>query len=380
MNQHLTNGFNSMAGPDENHIEKLMSQRILKARVYQPPAFKEKGLRLYLNENLFGPSPKCLSALKNIKPEQLYLYHYNIDESLGKSISKVLGVEYEQVFTNHGTSAIIQQIFQGVLDAGDCVYLPKPGWDYYRCVSETLGAKIQYYSIDENDDSFSFNVNKMVDNIKKIKPKLVVITSPNMPSGNTITYEQLSIIADSIKNGVLLLDEAYYGFSKDYSMNLPRILSEYENIIVTRTFSKLYGLASARVGFGVTNGHLCKMFKKIGPLFGLPWISQQLAKIALEDNKYYEGMCNRISNIRERFYEDVNNLGMQAYKSKANFVLVNAKGYSAKDLITFCCENGYIIRSCIGYGLANHIRVSIGKEEHMNDIAGLFKKFVGESK
>lgn len=353
------------------------SSAIVSARTYQPPIFEKQGHRLYMNENLFGPSPACIDILRNITPEQLALYPYGGDDLLVRTIAESLSVEPSQVLVNQGAASVIQQLFQTLLEEGDTVLLPQPGWDYYRGVTETLGGRVGYYQLTEGDNLYDFDLDSIVGAIDQLRPKVIVVTSPNMPTGNMMDLADLKRLARYASHSIILLDEAYYGFTEGPHFSESELLADHPNIVIGRTFSKMYGLASARIGYALCNSGLAEMMKKAAPLFGISWLSQQVAAAALRDVDYYERMKQSTIAVRENFRKRVNEIeGMWAYPSEANFVLIRLTGWSAEAIMNHCRDNSYLIRDCKGYKLMSHLRISIGTQEHMDRVMSLLLEFV----
>lgn len=372
MSQNYENGVLIQQDPKCNP-DKLILSSIQDARVYQAPVFEQEGQRLYMNENLFGPSPNCLEALSSLSKSNLALYSYGGDYHLKDTIANLLNISVDEIIINNGAASMIHQIIQSFIGEGDTALIPKPGWGYYQGVIETNGGRTEYYSFIEKEDQFLFNIDGLISKIEEVNPKLLIITSPNMPTGNIISYADLSKIASSLKNGVLLLDEAYYGFSSEV-LSVSKLLKKHPNIIFIRTFSKLYGLANARVGVAFCQKSLCNLIQKISPLFGISGISQAVAIAALKDQDYYKNISHSICTIRDWFLEEVNSIpGFRGYQSHSNFVLLRTDIYSSDQIEDICRKNGYLIRNCKSYGLKNYIRITIGKESQMHDIIQILR-------
>jgi Histidinol-phosphate/aromatic aminotransferase and cobyric acid decarboxylase len=336
-----------------------------------------RGYQLHLNENIFGPSPNCLEVMKNTSFDDIYMYASG-NEFIENAISDFYNISSEQVIVSNGSSEILKMIFEAVLNLNDIVCLPKPGWDYYRVLASLVGASVYYYSVKEEKIDFTYNIDQLCEQIRKLEPKIIVITSPNMPTGNTIPDEDLENILKLADRSLVVLDEAYYGFSLKGYFNESEWINKHSNLIIVRTFSKLYGLANLRIGYAICNKVMKSMLNKIAPLFGVSGIAQKIAVQALKDSDYYSSLCRHIINIREKFREKINAMDSYiAFNSHANFVLIKMKRGSSEEAISVLSDNGYIIRSCYGYGMNDYLRISIGKEKCMDDIAKLLYDIVG---
>lgn len=361
-------------------LEGFLNPAVRMAKVYNPPLFEREGCRLYMNENLLGPSPQTLEAIKHLTPEQLYLYPYGGNHYLVQAIAEKFGINPDEVIVNMGAASVIQQIFQTFVEKDDIICLPKPGWDYYRAVGEMLGAQLRFYAIKEVERTFRFDVDEMIEQYALLQPKIVVITSPNMPTGNMMSMHDLDRLLSNLPGSLVVLDEVYYGFSRKDRINAREMLSKHPNLLIIRTFSKYYALAGLRVGCAFAGKEMVNYINKMTPLFGLPWYAQSIVKAALDDQEYYEKVTDLTIENRETFREKVNQLdGFWAYPSESNFVLINTT-HAPEALIEHCREQGYLIRDCKGYGLMSHIRVSMGKREQMDGLAQVICEFVHSKK
>jgi histidinol-phosphate aminotransferase len=172
------------------------------------------------------------------------------------------------------------------------------------------------------------------------------------------------------------LDEAYFGFS-DKQIDLPKLIEKYDNLIVVRTLSKLYGLAGLRIGYSISNKYLKKILCKKSPLFGISIISQLVAVTALNEKEYYDNLQKTMIKVKNDFTKELNKRSnFRCYLSDANFIIIKVTGHLTVDLTKYLKQNNYLIRECGTYGLSNYLRISIGKKEQMNDIIRLFDSYI----
>lgn len=361
---------------NEHKSLDIVREKVITAKMYLPPITEKCGIRLHMNENINGPSPKCLQALKTVEMSDIYLYPYGGDKLIIDAIAKRFEVDAENIVVNTGAASMIQQIYSTILEKGDEIYLPKPGWDYYRGLAELLGARLNYYDVCEVNNLFTYDYTTITKAIGAKKPKLIIVTSPNMPTGNIMSLKDINKLCKEFSKSIILLDEAYLGFNTNYEICETKLLKDNHNIIIVRTMSKLYALASIRIGFALCNVDIADYLRKSSLLFGIPYISQLLGKVALEDIEYYKSLADEIVEIRDLFASKINSIdGMTCYQSFSNFVLIKSEKISPAKLVSYLREYNYIIRDCKGYGLNKHIRISIGKKEHMQEIAELIFKY-----
>ncbi len=350
---------------------------IKEANNYVPPVFEKEVCGLYMNYSLYGPSPKCMEVLQNIDRKCFLAYPYGGNSLINKAIADHLKINEDMILADHGAANVLNQIFRVVLGKGDNVLIPNPGWDYYKSAANLLGAVWNQYTVFAKDDRYIFCEDEILKRLKETGAKLLIITSPNMPTGNSITQKQLEYISDNAKNVLILVDEAYYGYTRKYAMDIHYLIGNYPNLIFVRTLSKLYGLASERIGFAFCNKKLMNIIRKVAPLFGISYLSQLLGKTALTDVEYYENVSAKTIRSRERLADELTKLGSyQVYKSEANLLLIRLLKHSAEEVVKYFFNNGFAIRDCSrGYNLKSHIRISIGTEEITENVIKLFKEY-----
>lgn len=376
MNKNYIYGTNNKEIKVSKNEDSIILQYVKDADVYNPPLFEKNMCRLYMNENLYGPSPKCIEILKNLEASDFYKYAYGGDLLLREAIAKAIGVESSMISLNHGAAESLNQVFKSVLGKDDLALLPKPGWSYYRSIVDVIGGYYKDYILTEEKESYAFNVKEIRNIGKKYVPKLIVITTPNMPTGNTITEFQLESIVSNLKDTLVVVDEAYLGFSDEYKLDSEYFIKKYDNIVFVRTFSKLYGLASQRIGYILANEKLIKQFSKLAPLFGIPYTSQLITKAAIEDKHYYDEISSNIISSRKYIKERIEALGnYKVFESHSNFILIEVLNRNTTDIVEYFRKHGYLIRNCSGYGLNSHIRLSIGTKEVNKRIIDLFEKY-----
>lgn len=350
---------------------------IKEADNYKPPLFEKNKCGLYMNYSLYGPSPKCLTALDNINKKNFFEYAYGGNLMINKVISKYLNLDENMILVDHGAATVLNQIFRITVTTNDDILIPSPGWSYYRSIASLIGANCIEYNVMAKEDRYEYCENEILEKLNESQAKLLVITSPNMPTGNIITQEHLEFIAKKAKDTLILVDEAYYGFTDEYAFDINYLIENYSNLVFVRTLSKLYGLASERIGFCISNPNLISLLRKTAPLFGISYTSQKITEVALQDTEYYENITKKTIQSRENLAIELKKLGGYIpYKSEGNFLLIKSLNHPSEGLVKYFDTNGYIIRDCSsGYNLKSHIRISIGTEEINERIIKLFKEF-----
>ena len=331
--------------------------------------------RLHVNENLFKPSPKCLEVMHNASYEDVMLYDLTREDELAVEISKKEGIGTDHILIHSGSSDVIKTIMTLVLNKGDTVLISAPSWNYYKSVVELRMAKAAYYEIKPGDKAYEFDVNGLREKARTITPRIIILTTPHNPTGAFLAPRDLETVIKENPASLIIVDEAYLGFSpKKY--DVVHLLHSYSNVVFSRTFSKLYGLAGVRVGYGICNPMAKQVFRLDLNPFRVNNISRKMAIAALKDKEYYDGLLKDITASRNYFIEEMNKIsGVTAFESDANFVFIHFKEIDTQSLKDYLQENGYLVRLWTeGSNLA--MRVTLDRIEVMEKVVSLIKEFI----
>lgn len=330
---------------DQYNVVNQIFSKYSDVKSYHSVPTEQLSGRLHLNENLFKPSPKCMDVLKNAKIEDLYLYDLGHEDELVTAIANDTGISANNIFIHNGSSEVIKSIGSILLNEGDVVLVPTPGWSYYKSVADAKFAKCINYEVRECGDSYEYNVDDILTKAKEFTPKVIVITSPQMPTGCEISADMIYKIVSSNPNSIIMLDEAYWGYQDTSNEMEKSLITEFSNVVITRTFSKFYGLADVRIGYGLCSYPLRRTIGLDLPLFRAWGISRKIAKTALEDKAYYDQMRAETKEVREWFTDELNKIdGVKAYQSGSNFVFIKLKNADADIVRAFMEENNILIR------------------------------------
>ena len=322
--------------------------------------------QLHLNENQFvaatqGVREDELRALIETHLTQLYRYPTGGTQQLLSAVSAQLNIQPEKVVISHGSAAMLRHLFFYLLKKNDTLLLPAPGWSYYKALATLVEARVDTFSLTDVGNRFVYDRDVMADNIEWYQPKVVLICSPNNPTGNVMPIEDFMWLVNRYPQVNFILDEAYYGFCDSYSAEQEQALlalSDRANLFLVRTFSKFYGLADLRVGFAICseeNGH---RLNKIAPTFGLPSFSQEIAARRLSDDLYAEQIQQECAAVNAFMVAYLSRIpGMDPYQTSANFMLVRHDwrwGNVEKTLLA----RGFLIKRETINGARNYLRIS----------------------
>ncbi|MBQ0051345.1 MAG: aminotransferase class I/II-fold pyridoxal phosphate-dependent enzyme, partial [Treponema sp.] len=331
--------------------------------------------RMHANENLFGPSPDCLKFLQNATMEDLYLYDLTREDDLAVEVSKLTELSTDSIFIHSGSSDVIKTIMTVVLNKDDTVLISNPSWNYYKSVIELHHAKAAYFDIKPGTDSYEFDIEGLMQTAKKTSPRIIVICTPHNPTGAVISRTDLEKVIKENPTSLVIVDEAYLGLSKT-TYDVKYLLSAYNNVVFCRTFSKLYGLAGLRMGYGLCTPMAKQVFKLDLNPFRVSNIGRKVCVAALRDKKYYADLTKRIIKIKDDFIETVNKIkGVKAYKSAANFIWIRFdESIDVQGLKDNLQENGYLTRLWTE-GSHLSMRITIAPEEDMEKVTKLIQEF-----
>lgn len=336
------------------------------------------------NEHQYGPAPACFDVLRNVSPDTLS--EYSRDHSLGiKSplslrLANEYGIDEKNVLLGFGGEDILKQIINCYIHKGDKIMIPSYSWWYYKKITEEVdGTKIEY-PILEGDDSFNYDIEGMIRIYREHKPKLVLISSPNNPTGNRLEIGQLKDVLSTMQDTVVVIDEAYSLFYNSDNSHLKEIIHNFPNVIVIRTFSKYYGLAGVRIGFALIgkNHEQFSMFN--ARYLGYNRLSESLALAALDSTEYYNEIREKMAADMEMYRNEFNKLpGFKSYKSYANFILVKIPIELRDTLKKYLTERNMIVKFMAEDGLFNHMRITIGTQEQNFALMNMIKSFLKEN-
>lgn len=330
--------------------------------------------RLHLNENQFKPTPKVMDVLKNIKMEDIYLYDLSRNDFLVDKLSEILNISANNIFIHNGSAEVIKSIGSILLNEGDVILVPTPGWSYYKSVADAKFAKCINYQVNEAESSYEYDVEDILEKANEYSPKMIVLTSPQMPTGCTIAYKDIERVISNNSNSVIMLDEAYWGYddvSNDFER---RIIRDYSNVVITRTFSKFYGLADIRIGYGICSYPLRRTIGLDLPLFRACGISRKIALAALEDEGYYMEMRKESNKVRDWFIDELNKLDeVKAFQSASNFVFVKLDNADPEKVRAFMEENHILIR-LFNDKDALRLRITVAPRDVMERVLYQLKK------
>lgn len=323
------------------------------------PAGK-RPVSLTQNESPLPPSPKAIAAaVESLSAAHLYPDPEWTD--LRRAISNVHGIETDRVLCGAGSMELIACLMHCYAGAGDTVLSTQYGYAFFRTAALAAGAG--YRAVEEHD--LTVSVGALLAAVDA-NTRIVCVANPGNPTGTRIAAAELRSLRAELDPGILLvIDEAYGEFADDEDTPLFD-LADTGNTVILRTFSKAYGLAGMRVGWGVFPGAIGREVRKLLNPNNVSIASQAAASAAMRDQDYMRAACATIADRRERFAARVRQRGLAVPVSRTNFALIR---FPSPD--EACAADarlrgeGYILRGMGGYGLADCLRATIGREDDM---------------
>jgi len=361
---------------------ELAVEGVRSLRPYQPgkpidELARELGLnetdivKLASNENPMGPSPKALEAMRS-EMEELTRYPDGAGFVLKSTLSDKLGISPEQITLGNGSSDILDFIVRVFVNDGDNVVVSQHAFAIYGLVAKMVGAEC--IAVPAKD--YGHDLTAMAEAIND-STRIVFVTNPNNPTGTWNTGEELTAFLNRVPERVIvLLDEAYFEYVHEAGYpNGLALLEQYPNLVVTRTFSKAYGLASLRVGFGVSSPELADLMNRVRPPFNVDSFALAAANAAMQDDDYVKESIALNDRGMAYLTSAFGRLGLSFIPSVGNFISFRVpEGVDAMAVYDGLLREGVIVRPVANYEMPEYLRVSIGTDlENQTFVSALEK-------
>lgn len=315
-------------------------------------------VKLASNENPNGPSPIALAtAIQHLT--ELTRYPDGIGFYLKNALAHHLSIDTECLTLGNGSNDVLEMIARTFITSEDEVIFSEYAFAVYGLVTQALNAK----SVMTKAKDWGHNLNAMLHAITE-KTKIIFIANPNNPTGTYIPHHEIKAFLDQVPTHILVVfDEAYheYQIQQDYQSALTW-LNEFSNLIITRTFSKAYGLAALRVGYGISHPTIADYINRIRQPFNVNAIAQAVATAVLDDAFYLEQSIQHNATGLKMLTTGIEKLGLQYIPSVGNFMCIDFN-QSAGNIYQALLQKGIIVRPVANYNMPNHLRVSVGTTE-----------------
>jgi histidinol-phosphate aminotransferase len=367
-------------------INKIARQCILNIKEYVPgksleEVKRELGLenvlQLSLNENMLGTSPLAKKAMVKEIEEKSHLYPESLSPMLVARLAQIHQLDPDQFFVNNGMDGVLSMIAAAFIEVGDEVVTSQYSFFSYQHSTARMGGKIVL--VPQTPDR-RFDVDGIIAALTP-KTKIVFLCNPNNPSGTIISRDEFDRLLTAVSknardnsgtgspggtsgadqgNTLLVSDEAYYDFVDDpaYPQTLP-YLKDHPNLIITRTFSKVTGLAGMRVGYAMAHQDVIKILRKVMEPFAVNRVAQAGALASLDDHEFLRASIQFVKEGREQVYQGLLKMGFKAIPSQGNFVFVDIETPAAP-ICEAMLRQGVIIRPLGPQGMPTCLRITVG--------------------
>lgn len=349
-------------------VKKIAQPHILKIKPYQPgkpieEVAREIGVdevetisKLASNENPLGPSPLALAAIRKALP-RLNLYPDGSGYYLKRALSGKLGLPPEQIILGNGSNEIIELIMHVFVGPGHNIIYAHPSFLVYRLMANIFGIRgievpLKYFTHDLKAMARAVNA----------ETQLVFIANPNNPTGTAVLHQEIEEFLEDLPPRVItVLDEAYYEYLPDSLKFDSLSFVNKKKAIVLRTFSKAYGLAGLRIGYGVASRDCIEVLNRVRQPFNTNSLAQAGALAALDDDKHVRHTLEVNKKGLEQLNRGFQNLDLDYIPSFANFILV--KVGPGQEIFQQLMKRGIIVRPMDFYGLPEYLRITVGLPE-----------------
>lgn len=331
----------------------------IRAMVGYVPGFQpqEQGwIKLNTNENPYPPSPKVTaSILAELGADGGNLRKYPDAESskARAEAARLYGFDPSWVILANGSDEVLNNLIRAFAGEGEEIAFVHPSYSYYATLAEIQGARVRTFGLSDNWE--------LVDFPKRYQGKLFFLVNPNAPLGFAYPQEFIEALAGRC-DGMLVVDEAYVDFADEHSLEL---VKKYQNVVVTRTFSKSYALAGMRLGLAIARPEVVAALDKIRDHYNLDRLAQAAAAAALADQEYFLDSVRKVRETRAWFTGELRVLGYGVIPSRANFVFATPPDRNGRRVYDGLYQRKILVRHFSDPLLREGLRISIGSREEM---------------
>ena len=330
-------------------------------------------LKLSSNESPYGPSDLAKEAFARTAAT-LHRYPSTDHADLRSAIADVHGLDSEKIICGVGSDEVLQFIAQCYAGPGDDVIYTEHGFSMYPLLARAVGATP--VCVAEKDRRV--DVDAILDAITA-KTRIVFITNPGNPTGTVLSADELKRLAEGVpESALLVLDGAYTEFAEGFDGGVS-LVDAHENVLMTRTFSKAYGLGGLRIGWGYAPIEIIDVLNRVRQPFNLSPTQLETAQAAVRDQSWLQKTVDNNAKNRSWLVAALREIGVEADDSQSNFVLARfASADEAAGCDAALREDGIIVRGVAGYGFANGLRITVGDESACRRVVHCIAQFKGD--
>jgi histidinol-phosphate aminotransferase len=326
-------------------------------------------VKLASNENPIGPSPKAVAAIADALG-RLHRYPDGGAYVLTRRLAEHLKVAPETIVFGNGSDEVLAMLARVLLSPGDEAVMPRPSFLMYEITVRTAGADCVFVPLKDRFIDLEGMAAAVTD-----RTRMVFVCNPNNPTGTIVTGHRMRAFLEAIpKDVVVVLDEAYTEFVRDPNCaGGLSLLAEGRPVVALRTFSKAYGLAGLRVGYGVMPAPLAELLHRVRMPFNVNSLAQAGALAAIEDQEFLQQTVAQVHRGLAYLFSELEKINVACFPTEANFFLIDL-GKDADEVFGRLLEKGVIVRSMSGYGYPACIRVNVGSDAENRRLVAALKQ------
>lgn len=343
------------------------------------------------NEFNFEPSQEVVEAIKNFDISKFAFYTRIYDQGKKSIFSVFLSEKFDidesQIVLGYGAEDLLKKAVHFFLteEGGNrTMLIPKFSWWYYERIAAEVGGKTLKYEVYEDGDTFRYDFDALRRQVNEVKPKILLVATPNNPTGNGLTPKELGSLCDMVpEETIILVDEAYANYITQDTTYVKHLVETKSNIIFCRTLSKFYGLPGLRLGFGfIGKGDEMESYARYANMYlGYDRLSEEVGIAALKSDAHYREIARVMQEARDMYTKELGMLdGFKVYKSVANFILIKYPVSLKDHLQQAFADEDYKVKFMAEPDLHDHMRITLGRREQNRTICSTILKIAQASK
>ena len=351
---------------------RQLKPNIAALHAYSPGKSAFGAVKLSSNENPLGPSPKAIKAISAIM-EQIHRYPNGTYPELREALARHWKVEPDNLIIGNGSDEVFTLLTASWISPGENAVGIRQTFSQYRHAVCLFGAEMREADIDSNG---KHNLNAMANLIDE-NTRIIFLCNPNNPTGTWIGYNELKSFLDTVPSHIIcVLDEAYadFAFVPDFP-DSRELLRHYDNLVVVRTFSKLYGLAGLRVGYGIAAADVALGAERASLPFKVNTLAHCAALAALDDTEHKHATLNLVKTENTFLSEELTLRGWHFFPTQANFICLDTHRTVA-ELWEFIARRGIAVRDLASFGLPTMLRYTFGRREHNEKLLSILEEIL----
>ena len=326
-------------------------------------------IKLNANENAYPPSPEVQKAISGFDAAKLRLYPDFSGEPLKSTLAEYYGLKPAQVFVGNGSDDVLAAAFRAFFNSDMPILYPDVTYSFYPVWCDIL--RIPYKTIPLKED-FTIDVNDYA------QPNGgIIFPNPNAPTSIALDKSEIIKLLDANRDVVIVIDETYIDFGGESCVDL---LDKYDNLVLTRTFSKSRSLAGMRLGFAMASEELISYMNAVKDSYNsypVDAVAIAAGVSAVNDDKYFKDTLAKVISTRERLAKALEDMGFTVAKSAANFLFAEHNKFTAQEIFNFLRDKGIFVRYFNKPRIDNRLRITVGTDEQTDKMISALKELIG---